>query len=250
MSSLSPIVDQARTHPGGGGNGPSNRYPGGGGGGGGRGDSNPDYGEQLRRYRLGMALGLVAVFMLFLTFSVTFVIRQKVGSWNVDLQTHVHDWKSVPLPMGLLILNTMFILASTVTLEKARRQAFEQAAVAGAAVIPGIKVQDEKGVPWLTFTLGLGTAFLVGQAIAWREIMRRGFFLSGNPNSTFFYAITGMHGIHLIGGLLALAYAAYFLRNRNHRNERRRVILDVTAWYWHCMAILWIYILVLLKFVE
>jgi cytochrome c oxidase subunit III len=249
MPTFSPPVEKPRTGLGGRGNDPGDRYPGGGGDGG-RGDPNPDYGELLRRYRLGMAIGLVAIFVLFLTFSVTFVIRQKVGSWDIATQSHVRDWTSIPLPMNLLLLNTFLLLLSSYSLEKCRRQAFQEAAVAGAARIPGIKIQEHRTVPWLAITLALGSSFLVGQAFAWREIMRRGFFLSGNPNSSFFYTMTGMHGVHLIGGTLALAYAAALVGMRSHVLERRRIVLDVTAWYWHSMTILWIYILALLKFVE
>jgi cytochrome c oxidase subunit 3 len=197
-----------------------------------------------------MAIGLVAIFILFFTFSVTFVVRQKVGSWDIPTQTHVHNWTSIPLPMGLLLLNTFLLLVSSFTLEKSRRQAFQEAAVAGITGIPGVKLQEQRSMPWLGLTVALGGAFLFGQALAWREIMRRGFFLSGNPNSSFFYTMTGMHGAHLMGGILALAYAAALVGSRTGILERRRIVLDVTAWYWHSMTILWIYILALLKFVE
>ena len=234
---------------GGGGNIPPDRFAGGGGGGG-RGDHSPDYGERLRRYRLAMGIGLVAVFMLFLTFTVTYTIRQVVGSWNAATQSYVHDWNSIPLPMGLPLFNTLLILASSVTLEFSRRTAFRKAAIAGAAGIPGVKLHEERTFPWLGLTLALGIGFLAGQFFAWREIMHRGFYLAGNPSSSFFYIVTGMHAVHLIGGVLALLYAAVFIRWRTHNLARLRVSLDVTAWYWHSMAVLWVYIFVLLKLLQ
>lgn len=197
-----------------------------------------------------MAIGLVAVFMLFLTFTVTFTIRQVVGSWNSATQSYVHDWISVTLPMGLLLFNTLLILLSSVTLELSRRTAFRKAAIAGAAGIPGVQLSEEHTFPWLGLTLALGTSFLIGQFFAWREIMHRGFYISGNPSSTFFYVVTGMHAVHLIGGILALLYAAVFIRWRTQNLARMRVALDVTAWYWHSMAVLWLYIFVLLKVLQ
>jgi cytochrome c oxidase subunit 3 len=243
-----PTLKQPETSFGGGSNGPTDRFPGGGGGGG-RGDQQPDYGERLRRYRLAMGIGLVAVFMLFLTFTITFTIRQVVGSWNPTTQTYVHDWIPVSLPMGLLLFNTLLMLASSVTLELSRREAFQRSVIA-AANIPGVKLHEDTGVPWLGATLALGMGFLVGQLFAWREIMHRGFYLAGNPSSSFFYIITGMHGLHLIAGILALLYAAFFIRWRTHNLSRMRVALDVTAWYWHSMAFLWLYIFVLLKILD
>jgi cytochrome c oxidase subunit 3 len=246
MASLTPTLDHPRTSVGGGGNGPRNPYSGGGGGGGGRGDDGPDYGEQLRRYRLGVSIGLVGVFLLFLSFTVVFLIRLKVGAWDVATQAHYRDWKPVPVPFLLLAVNTVVLLASSLSLEKARRQAFANAAVAGAAGIPGVKYQDELGFPWLGLTLTLGLGFLAGQALAWRTLMHRGFFLSGNTGSSFVYVLTGMHAVHLTVGIVALLYAAVFVRWRTRALERRRMVLDVTSLYWHSMGVLWVYIFVLL----
>ncbi|HWR14575.1 MAG TPA: cytochrome c oxidase subunit 3 [Terriglobales bacterium] len=250
MATLNPSVHSPRTSFGRGPGGPNNDPPFGGGGGGGQGDSSPDYGEQLRKYRLGMGVALVAIFMLFLSFTIAFVIRQVVGSWNVETQSYVHDWVPVTLPLRLLLLNTALLLVSSFTLEKSRRQAFQRAAVSAVAGIPGVTVREERSMPWLGITLALGFAFVAGQFLAWRELMSRGFYISGNPNSSFFYVLTGMHAIHLVGGLIALLYGALFVHSRLRGLERRRVVLDVTAWYWHSMSVLWVYIFALLILVR
>jgi cytochrome c oxidase subunit 3 len=246
MASRSPTLDHPRTSLGGSGNGPRAPYPGGGGGGGGRGDEGPDYSEQLRRYRLGVSIGLVGVFLLFLTFTVVFFIRLKLGAWDTQTQSHYRDWKPVPIPFVLLGVNTLILLASSLSLEKARRQAFATAALAGASYIPGVKIQDERSFPWLGLTLTFGLGFLAGQALAWRDLMGRGFFISGNTGSSFVYVLTGMHAVHLLVGIAALLYAALFVRWRTHALERRRMILDVTSLYWHSMGVLWLYVFVLL----
>jgi cytochrome c oxidase subunit 3 len=245
VASLIPTIDHPRTSFGGGGNGPRDPHPGGGGGGG-RGDDRPDYGEQLRRYRLGVSIGLVGVFLLFLSFTGVFFIRLKVGAWNVETQSYYRDWRPVPVPLAVFSLNTLVLLLSSVSLWKARRQTFALAAVSGAAGIPGVKVQEERGFPWLELTLALGLAFLGGQCLAWRQLMHRGFFISGNTSSSFIYVLTGMHAVHLLVGIAALLYAAVFVRWRTRALERRRIILDVTSLYWHSMGVLWLYIFVLL----
>ena len=248
MATLSPTLKEPRTGHGGGG-GTHHRAPGGGDGGGGRGDHEPNYGERLRRYRLGMAIALTAIFMLFLSFTTAFVLREKIGSYNLHTGGYIRDWKPVSLPVGLLLFNTSILILSSLTLEIARRQAFREAAVSVAAVIPGIRVIPERRFPWLGATLVLGLGFLAGQYVAWRDLMARGIYMSGTPSSSFFYILTGMHAIHLLGGILALFYALFVVRG-HHGFDRRRVTLDVTSWYWHSMTVLWVYILFLLVVVR
>jgi cytochrome c oxidase subunit 3 len=61
------------------------------------------------------------------------------------------------------------------------------------------------------------------------------------------YVLTAMHGLHLAGGILALLFAN--LASWLHRNiEARRIVVDITSWYWHCMTGIWIYILLLFSF--
>jgi cytochrome c oxidase subunit 3 len=233
---------------GGGGRPPAIRLPGyGGGGGGERDDSYPDFGERLRRYRLGLMVGLAAVVMLFVSFTSAYIVRQGLGSYDGASQTYVTDWRPLSLPMGLLLLNTCLLLASSFTIEMARRAAFAEAAVVPVMEMPGIAKDEKRGVPWLPITVFLGLGFLSGQVMAWHELARRGLYLASSPSSSFFYVLTGMHAIHLLGGVLALLYAlaAVF---RSRPLERRRIVVDVTAWYWHFMALLWLYIFALLKF--
>jgi cytochrome c oxidase subunit 3 len=253
MRSLSPTVKirekpAAKPKIGGGGRPPVLRFPGyGGGGGGGRDDGYPDFGERLRRYRLGLMVGLAAVVMLFVSFTSAYIVRQGLGTYDSAAKVYVTDWKPLKLPMGLLILNTGLLLASSFTIEMARRAAFAEAAVAPVTEMPGIAKDEARGFPWLAVTVVLGFGFLAGQLLAWHELGRRGFYVSSTPSSSFFYVLTGMHAIHLFGGLVALLYAlaAVF---RSRPLERRRIVVDVTAWYWHFMAILWLYIFALLKF--
>jgi cytochrome c oxidase subunit 3 len=93
----------------------------------------------------------------------------------------------------------------------------------------------------------LGLVFLFGQWTAWRQLAANGFYVATTPSSSFVYLLTGTHAIHLMGGVLALFIAgiASLLRRSV---ATRSIVVDVTAWYWHFMAGLWIYILCLLEF--
>jgi cytochrome c oxidase subunit 3 len=96
-------------------------------------------------------------------------------------------------------------------------------------------------------TTVLGLAFLGGQLFVWSDLSARGFHLAGGTSSSFVYILTAMHGLHLAGGVLALLFAE--VAAVLHRSiETRRIVVDITSWYWHCMTGLWIYILVLLSF--
>ncbi len=249
-SSATIKASEPKLRPGGGGRGTICKFPGGDGGGDGRFDPSPDFGEQLRRYRLGMAIGLAAVFMLFISFTSAYMVREGVGSWGMQARVYPNDWKPVSLPLGLLLVNTFLLIASSVAIEKARRHAFLQAAVAPAAAIPGVSVRETRRVPWLQLALALGGAFILGQLLAWRELMHRGSFISGNPSSSFVYLLTGLHAVHLAGGILALAYAAALAGFRSQPLERKRIVTDVTAWYWHFLTFMWLCIFALIAFVT
>ena len=76
-----------------------------------------------------------------------------------------------------------------------------------------------------------------------------GFYVASSPSSSFVYLLTGTHGVHLLGGIFALLTAGATVLFRRPA-ESRVVVLDVTAWYWHFMTLLWVYILCLLEFAR
>jgi cytochrome c oxidase subunit III len=212
-------------------------------------DDAPGYYERLRRYRMGVAVGLASVVMIFVSLTSAYVVRQGLGSWDEATGKYLVDWKPVPLPDTLLLINTLILLASSATLEMARRSINRYAVTAGLSKIAGVAEDPEHSTPWLGITLILGAAFLGGQVVAWREMRHAGFLVSSSASSSFFYVLTGTHAVHLAGGLLALIYAA--CTPLLHRSlDSRRIAVDATGWYWHFMAGLWIYIFALLHFAR
>jgi cytochrome c oxidase subunit 3 len=203
---------------------------------------------RLRRARLGMAVAMTAIVMVFVSFSSAYFVRQGLPTLDPRTNTLVHDWFPVPLPR-LLLINTFVLLLSALTMELARRQVAREAALTRIADVPEIALKQEAGIQWLGLTVLLGITFLTGQWMAWRELAARGFYLDTSPSSSFVYLLTGTHGLHLFGGVLALAAAAGASLLRKPVTSRL-VVLDVTGWYWHFMAFLWIYILCLLEFAR
>ena len=171
-------------------------------------------------YRTGMWMAFVAIVMLFAAFTSAMVVRKGAAP----------DWASIALPR-ILYLNTVMLLASSVALETSRRY------LAGG--------RADRFRLWLYVTAVLGVAFIGGQLYAWRELAARGVYLSTNPSSSFFYVLTAAHGVHLLGGIIALFYLVA-RAPQLAAGIKRRVAVDVTALYWHFMDGLWIYLLLLL----
>ena len=246
MSTLSPTITDLKTGQGGRGLQPPTSF---GGGDDGQGSTGPNYGERLRRARLGLAVAITPIVMLFVSFTSAYIVRKGLPTLDETTGNYVRDWLSVNLPWTLLVVNTLILMASSITMELARRQITRQAALAPVRSIPGVSVGEERSFPWLNLTTVLGLSFLVGQWLAWQELQNRGFYLATSTSSSFVYLLTGMHALHLIGGIIALMYAAII--SWLHRPvEVRRIVVDVSAWYWHFMAILWIYIFALMGFAR
>jgi cytochrome c oxidase subunit 3 len=150
------------------------------------------------------------------------------------------------LPFRLLLFNTVLLAISSISLEAARRQAAERALLAPLGSIPGVALRPARSIPWLGISTVLGAAFLGGQLLVWRDLFVRGLDASSSVSASFFYVLSGMHGVHLLGGLLALLYAGATTSLLAKPPEVRRIVVDVTAWYWHVMTALWIYVLVAL----
>jgi cytochrome c oxidase subunit 3 len=207
----------------------------------------PNYGQRLRRARLALAIFLAPILMLFISFTVVYLIRRGFVSFDVSSDSYIRMWVPVHLPWTILVANTIVLMLSSATIDLARRAITREAALAPIKSIPGVSLGNERSIPWLGLTTFLGFLFLAGQLFAWKQLSAYGFHLLGGTSSSFIYILTAMHGIHLAGGILALSFAnvAAVL---GRPVESRRILVDITAWYWHFMTALWIYILVLFSF--
>ncbi len=211
----------------------------------------PEFGSpllamRLRRARLGLGVGMLAIVMLFVSFTSAYVVRQGLPTLDPRTSLLVHDWLPLPLP-GLLLINTFILLISSLTIELARRRVSRANSITDASATSS--PSRERALPWLMLTVALGLGFLAGQWMVWRQLGAGGFYLATSPSSSFLYLLTGTHAVHLLGGIIALLVAAAIMLWRASSGSRA-VVLDIASWYWHFMTLLWIYIFCLLEFVH
>ncbi|MFY9529612.1 MAG: cytochrome c oxidase subunit 3 [Candidatus Acidiferrales bacterium] len=189
--------------------------PGGGGGGGDEGAGESPVPQ--RTYITGMTVALAGILMFFMALVSAYIVRKGLSN----------DWRSLAVPR-ILWLNTLILMVSSVTLARSRKNL-------GRA--------DEDGFRhWWNVTTVLGLLFLAGQLIAWRQLVRAGVFLATNPSSSFFYVFTAAHGLHLLGGVIALLLVAL----RPTKRLTRGTATEVVGMYWHFMDGLWVFIFLLL----
>jgi len=170
----------------------------------------------------GIWVGLAAITMSFAAFTSALIVRQGTAPL-------VH----IPLP-PVLYLNTLSIIASSITLELARRRI--------ASFMGGARNQAAHPARWLYVTLFLGLLFVAGQTFAWLQLKAQGFGLATNISYSFFYVLTVAHALHVFGGLGGLVRVIAKL----NKSVLRRSTLDATSRYWHFMGVLWLYLLLLL----
>jgi cytochrome c oxidase subunit 3 len=190
----------------------------GGNGGGDGGNASDEPRVPQRAYVTGMVVGLSGILMFFMAFVSAYIVRKDMPN---------SSWVPLQLPR-ILWLNTGILIASSFTLVRAHSR---------------FTAKDNDGFRhWWATTTFLGILFVAGQLIAWRQLVTQGIFLATNPSSSFFYVFTGAHGVHLLGGILALLYIQFVAT----RKVTRATAIEIVSMYWHFMDGLWVFLFVLL----
>jgi cytochrome c oxidase subunit 3 len=208
---------------------------GGNGGGGGGGDNkNPenDQSEEAREFipnKSKFITGFLIV-IVFMTFAGV------LGAYIVIATNGAGQWIPFSLPVPVWI-STFLLLASSVTYHIAKR-AFDR----------GLQLSAKK---WLVITTVLGGMFIASQLVAWLELVKRGMYVYSNPYAGFFYILTGLHAIHVIGGIIALGWIilrSWIPTVDETEMLRRRTMAGVVGWYWHFLDGLWLLLFFMLGF--
>jgi len=190
---------------------------------GGGGDGSSDSSSStfpISKGQIGLWILLTAVIMLFAGLSSAYIVLRGVPTWQ-----------NIELP-SLLWPNTAILLLSSVAIDISRR---------------AIRRGDSASMKhWLTAAGALGMAFLVGQVLAWRQLVDAGVYVPSTLQSGFFYILTGLHGLHLFGGVVAMSFVLVKAL-RNELSPANHEPLKLCGLYWHVMDALWVYLFVLLS---
>jgi cytochrome c oxidase subunit 3 len=139
---------------------------------------------------------------------------------------HAHgDWNPLAVPRQLW-LNTALLMMSSAAMEWAR----------GAAS----HAQMDRVRTGLTAGGVLAWAFLAGQLLAWRQLSASGYFMASNPAVAFFYLLTGVHGLHLLGGLFVWGKTMVRMRRAGVELVDLRLSVELCTVYWHYLLLVWL----------
>jgi cytochrome c oxidase subunit III len=169
--------------------------------------------------KIGLGVFLAVVGSLFALFISAYSMRMNMA-----------DWRALPVPR-LLWFNTGVLVTSSIALQWAHMAA---------------RRNDLDGVI-IGLCAGGASAliFLVGQLLAWRQLSLTGYFVTSNPANSFFYLITAVHGLHLMGGLVALGRTIAKVW-RGAEMTQVRLSVELCAIYWHFLLLVWLVLLALL----
>ena len=169
--------------------------------------------------RVGLGFLLAVVGSLFALLTGAYFMRRELG-----------DWQPLPVP-PILWFNTAMLVLSSLALEWTQR-----------AVRQRNQTQLRLG---LAAAGGFAITFLAGQLIAWGELSASGYVVAGNPANSFFYLVTGLHGLHILGGLVALGWAGIKAWGKGGVDSVR-LNVELCATYWLFMLFVWMVLFSLL----
>ncbi len=163
--------------------------------------------------KLALILFMTVVTVLFSLFTVTYYLRMSLG-----------DWVPVASP-PLLWLNTAFLVISSILFQRAQFM---------------LKKSPDANIKVL-FSVGgvFALMFVIGQLVVWQQLNDRGLYVASNPANTFFYLLTGLHVLHLLGGLWVWGKTSLLLLSREP-DSKTALSIELCTLYWHFLLLIWI----------
>lgn len=165
--------------------------------------------------KFALWLFIVSIVMIFAALTSAYIVRQGQGNWfEFDLPS-------------IFWVNSGVILLSSVTMHLAYLSAKKDN-------LEWVKI-------FMAITTLLGAIFLVMQVYAWDELAKMDVYFVGNPSGSFIYVFTGVHGFHLVTGLIYLV-VVLIATFRYKVHSRNMVRLEMCSTYWHFLDGLWLYL--------
>ncbi len=164
----------------------------------------------LAEEKVGLRVFFAVATSLFLLFIVSYRMRM-----------YYEDWVPLREP-ALLWFNTGVLVLASVFMQLAKNAAADQA--------------WDSSKRWFMLGGAAAMAFIGLQLLVWDLLAATGHFVSSNPASSFFYLITAVHGLHIIGGVFAWGRCLLFAESDH---QRFRMGVDLCTMYWHFLLLVW-----------
>ncbi len=182
-------------------------------------DFRGEGGSQVAPAKIGLGVFLAVVGSLFALLISAYSMRNNMV-----------DWRELPLPR-LVWFNTGILVISSAALQWA---------------LTAARRDDHEGLlAGLLIGGACAVTFLAGQLVVWQQLSAAGYIVASNPANSFFYLITATHGLHLIGGLVALGRTTAKVWRGAPMTELR-LSVELCAIYWHFLLLVWLVLLGLL----
>lgn len=170
--------------------------------------------------RLGLTVLIAVITSLFGLFISAYLMRMEYADWRPMAEPALL-WANT----GILVLCSLALQGAFMAARAGREKALEIALAAGAL---------------------LSLAFIAGQYVVWQQLHAAGYYLGGNPASAFFFVLTAVHALHLLGGLVALGRAGLRLVG-SHDPAQVKLSVELCAVYWHFLLAVWVVLFALLS---
>ena len=182
--------------------------------------------QRIHPHRFIMWIAIGSIVMMFAGMTSAYIVKKNQGNW-LAFELPVVFWYS-----------TAVILASSITL-----------------YLANVALKAGKLIPYkllITITSILGVLFVKMQWTGFQDLEMRGIALIGtqsNSSSSFLFIITGMHMLHVLGGVIALIimfFRSFWLQN----GQTNPVPVQIVATYWHFVDVLWIYLFIFYQLIA
>ncbi|WP_457094025.1 cytochrome c oxidase subunit 3 [Microvirga sp. P5_D2] len=177
-------------------------------------DWTSDASPGVSKEKVGLGVFIAVASSLFALFISAYAMRMQMA-----------DWRNLPIPK-LLWLNTGILVLSSIALHRTNRamsdRDFDSARIGLLAA----------GVTAL--------AFVSGQLLAWRQLMDEGYWLTSNSANAFFYVLTGLHGLHLLGGMAVLGMVIEKSWRARALDDRQSLTIQLCTTYWDFLLVAWL----------
>jgi cytochrome c oxidase subunit III len=167
--------------------------------------------------KFAMWLFMASVMMLFASLTSAYIVREAEGNWLY-----------FELP-SLFYYTSAIIIVSSITMQW--------------AYFAAKKDQADRVRTLVAVTSVLGVAFLVGQFMAWGDLVRNSVYFVGNPSGSFLYVLTGLHGLHIVSAVIFLLIVLRSV-TRREVNSGNMAQMEMCTTYWHFLGLLWIYLFI------